>query len=569
METNVLSVAGRGRLQMFAGRRAQVTLAVLVLASHMPFFVLHLTNLWRYRPQYDFFPVLLAAFAWLVWRHWPSEAIHTKASQRAARLLLLLGFACLVASVVLFSPSLGAVAAVLSSGGLLFLASRAVFRQLLPGCLLLWPMITPLWRLDDQVFRLLQGLTAHFSSRLLELIRIDHLLVGNVFHLADRQFFEADTCTGATSPLLLIAAGVLLAILLRRAWLHVVLLIGVSVFWSVAISVARVTLVVFVTTRWQIDLSEGWQHHVLSYSLVVIGFLLLLSTDRLLAGLLAPVLDLRRAGKASSVEGGRYAGDPLSRLWNRVIVMVSYAPAKASEKAETAMSAAARTTRLLLAGVPFGCLGVLQLLLLQAPQRPSAPAPGFAVTFEETWLPQRLGDWQRIGYQAHERKPGSDEGQFSHTWRYQAGESVASVSVDFPFLNRHEPTGCYAAKGWIVMERAVRQKVDGGPVVEVLLSKPSGETGHLLFRLFDDAGRPIEPRASIWAKLRDRIARNPLWAILGLEDQTASLAQSTLQVQQFIAGTDALDEAQRQNAAEIYLQLRRRLVERWRADAVE
>ena len=110
---------------MAVGRRAQMALVALLLASHLPFFVLHLVNLWRYRPHYEFVPILLAAFAWLVWKRWPDETVHTRTSWLTAWLMLLLGLACLAASVVLFSPWVGAVATVFSVGGLLLAVRRA------------------------------------------------------------------------------------------------------------------------------------------------------------------------------------------------------------------------------------------------------------------------------------------------------------------------------------------------------------------------------------------------------------------------------------------------------------
>jgi len=539
----------------------------LVVVGVLPFFVQHLLNLWRYRPHYEFFPLVLAAFAYLAWRRWPSDAIHTRASRWTARFVLLLGFTVLATSVVLFSPWLGAIAAVISAGGvLLLLLGWAAVGRLLTVWLLLWLVIPPPWRLDDDLIRLLQNLTARSGSMLLEMVRVDHLLAGNVFRLPGRELFVAEACSGVNSQLVLIAVSVLLVVVLRRTWLHAILLVATSVFWSTVVNTVRVNLIVVAAVQWDIDLSEGWRHQVLGHTLVLIGFLLLLSTDRLLAGLLAPVLDFRRAATDPDFEGMPLATDPLSRLWNRVVAAVSRAASGTPDRVEGHVPAFAGGKRTLLAAGPFGCLGVLQLLLLMSPQAPEIRVEGLATMFEETWLPPRTGNWQRVEYRTEERELSSDEGEFTHVWVYHSGDRIANVSVDFPFMGWHEVTRCYKARGWVVERRTVRRESAEGSFVEVQLSKPNGEAGYLLFSLFDGGARPVEPKSTHWTGLRGKLARSPLLALMGQGHRTVSQTQTTLQIQQFIGGNYPLDESQRQTADEVYVEFRRRLLQRWQSD---
>ena len=44
---------------------------VLILLSPLPLFVEHLHNLWRVKPHYQFFPLLLIGFGCLLWPRWP------------------------------------------------------------------------------------------------------------------------------------------------------------------------------------------------------------------------------------------------------------------------------------------------------------------------------------------------------------------------------------------------------------------------------------------------------------------------------------------------------------------
>lgn len=568
--SGMLVDSGQGDTPSFGGRRAPLALAAVLLAGHVPFFVLHLINLWRYRPHYEFAPIVLVAFVWLVWKRRPSETVHTKCSRLAAWFLLLLGLACLAASVVLFSPWVGAVAAVFSAGGLmLLLAGRDAFARLLPVWLLLWLVIPPPFRLDDQLIRLLQGLTARFSGRLLEMVGVRHLLAGNVFRLPDRELFVAEACSGINSQLVLIAMSVLLVILLRRAWLHAILLIAASVFWSVVVNTTRVTLIVLAAVRWDIDLSDGWQHEVLGHALALIGVFLLLGTDQLLSGLLASVLDYRRAQARGEYERAPLANDPLSRLWNAVIARVSMEPPEPTQEVGTAAPPGMAGRRSLLAVAPFGCLGVLQLVLLLSPNTPEIRAEGLAAAFQEDWLPQQIASWERIEYNTDDRDRSSDEGQYSRRWVYRYEDHVASVSVDFPFLGWHDTTRCYKSRGWTEEKRTVRRVKHGGAFVQVDLSKSNGEVGYLLFSLFDGAGQAVEPRSTHWSGFRGKLARSPLLPLIGLGSRGASPTQTTLQIQAFIAGSYSLDQSQRQNVDDTYLDIRRRIVERWQGDIQE
>ncbi|MBC8869146.1 MAG: exosortase U [Planctomycetes bacterium] len=568
--TSVSLESDQGSSQLFAGRPAQLVLAALLLASHLPFFILHLANLWRYQPHYEFFPVLLAAFAWLVWKRWPSEKVHTRASRFIAWFLLLLGLVCLGTSVILFSPWVGAVATVFSVGGLLlFLAGRAAFRQLASVWLLLWLVIPPPFRLDDQLIRLLQSLTARCGGTLLEIMGIEHLLAGNVFRLPGRELFVAEACSGINSQLVLVAASVILVILLRRAWLHSILLIAASVFWSVVVNTARVTFIVLVAVRWDIDLSDGWQHQVLGHALALAGILLLLSTDQLLAGLLASVLDFRRAAMRGEQERAPLARDPLSRLWNVVIACKWEKAPEPSEQFEMAAPPATAGKRSLLAAVPFGCLGALQLVLLLVPHTLEISADGLAATFQEDWLPQRLGRWERSEYRTHERERSSDDGLYSCQWVYQSEDHVATVSLDFPFFGWHELTRCYESRGWREEKRTVRQAKDGGFFVQVDLSKPNGEAGYLLFGLFDGAAQPIEPMSTNWPGIRGKLARSPLLPLLGLESRAITSTQTTLQIQVFVGSNYPLDQSQRQIVDDTYVDIRHRIVKRWQTDIRE
>ncbi len=546
----------------------------ILLSSHLPFFLLHLWNLWRYRPHYEFFPLVLAAAAWLMWRRWPRGAVqHTRLTRILGALLLMMGFGMLAGAVLLFSPWLGAIATLLSLGGVLLrMKGQSAWRELTGAWLLLWLVIPPPLRLDDELIRVLQSVTARTTSGLLELMHVDHLLAGNVFRLPDRELFVAEACSGVHSQLVLIAVSVVLAVVWRRSLLHTVFLVAASVFCAATANTARVLLIVLAAARWGVDLSVGWQHEVLGYSLVAVGLLFLLSADRLLLGLLAPILAFWRAESDPDFDPERHmvpeARDPLSRVWNTLVARRRTAESTTDplEPEPSPARSEIGSRRLLLICVPFAVLGILQIAVLATAYAPEIRAERMEAAFQKTWLPERVGQWEQKDYQAVQRDLSSDEGQFSRTWVFQSTEQMASVSADFPFLGWHELTRCYQSRGWTEVSRVVRADDETGPYVAVQLSKSNGEAGYLLFSLFDAAARPVPPRTTHWRGIRGKLAGSPLPALFGFGDGTVSPTQTTLQIQQFIAGGYLLDASQREAAEQMYLDFRRRLVSRWQAD---
>jgi exosortase len=519
----------------------------------------------------------MVAFVWLVWQRWPEEIRHTWASRLAGWTFTLLGLAALVVAVGLHSPWVGTVAAVLAVGGLLFLfAGRDAFDSLLPVWLLLYLIIPPPFRLDLQLIHELQAMTSHTSTKLLDFVGVNHLLEGNVFHLPTRRLFVAEACSGIHSQLVLIAASILLVILLRRTWLHAILLIVASICFSTLINVIRVTSVVFVAAHWDLYWTDGWKHNLLGYSLTLAGLFLLISADLLLAGLLAPVLELADAEDELSPEGIPLPTDPLSRLWNLVVARISSdAIAASSEEVELSpgelpssretVAGQAPTRRWSLTGlflfpvaVAFCCLGLLHVLvLLRVPESAEVPLDTVATELQEDWLPSELGGWQCREYEVVERETGSDAGQFSRVWLYESGDRTARVSADFPFLGWHELTNCFTSIGWTKVSRTVYQDDALGPFVEVVFLKPAGEVGHLYFSNFDAAGRPIEPRATHWQGWRGKLAHSPLWNLLGRGEQHIIPSETTIQFQLFHVSQVRVDEEQRQETRALYLQFRR------------
>jgi hypothetical protein len=343
------------------------------------------------------------------------------------------------------------------------------------------------------------------------------------------------------------------------------------VFWSLVANVLRVTLIVIAAGEFGVDLSEGWLHEVLGHVLLILGFLLLLSTDQLLAGLLAPMQN-------DGTRRNRWA-----KLWNALVT--GHSGSKRRRMSETTTvettddpnltSAPVTTGRrsfgvLVVSLVVFVPLIVVQLPLLVRGGGARIEPVRFESAFAAVWLPERLGAWERASFEQQERDASSDEGQYSQVWRYRSKDVSAHISIDYPFSGWHELSRCYVAQGWRELARTTHRAGDrsfGGEYVEVEFVKPTGETGFLLFALFDGTGGPLTPRSTHWRGLRAKIARSPTMALLQGGESKLGMTSTSLQVQLFIhAGTPPADE-DRQELRRLFLQCLERIHRQWRSQS--
>ena len=167
-------------------------------------------------------------------------------------------------------------------------------------------------------------------------------------------------------------------------------------------------------------------------------------------------------------------------------------------------------------------------------------------------LPASSGPFQRQGMETASREFGNEFGRFSQRWTYRWGSRRAIVSLDGPYLGWHELTQCYIGQGWTCLE-ALGPAGEAGSraIAAVRLEWPPGRTGDLLFSVFDERGRVLEPenpgdRAAI---IRDRLA---FWQ--------SSSQRRTYQIQLFVPGTVPLTPAEREQALAFLRRVRSQLV---------
>ncbi len=530
-----------------AGAPGRTIWSVAIVVACLPFMVLHLVHLWDHRPHYQFFPAVLIGVGILLWLRWPrGTVVRSRLSRFLANGLLLGGLVMGAIAVRFFSPWLGAIAFVLALGGVIFSKTGSTgLKDLLPVWLLLWLIIPPPWPLDDQAIRGLQQLTATYTSNALEFIGIPHLLAGKVFRLPDRELFVAEACSGIHSQLVLVAAAAFFCVVMRRHWFHSLLLIAAAVFWSIAMNVVRVGTVVAVAQRMGIDLSTGVVHEVLGHVLLVVGFLLLLSTDQLLISLLPLrwILEFPEDFKPEYVaefqDSQETTDTPPTPTAN-----VRPGPVRRALPALTLCL--------------YVAIGALQLVWIgSSPASVSIDLDAYLNAFPQDCLPAEINGWQQFSFETEERDLTSDAGHFSRIWHYKSGYRDAMVSVDFPFVGWHDLSGCYVGRGWDIRETTVHA-VDDWPMVEVEMTLPTGEFGTLLYCLVNPAGDPLLPPDEVEGYWRTRMQGQ-----LPNANRLAGDSETSVQFQQFLISEYRLLEQDRMELLNLFGHVRNQMRDDW------
>lgn len=513
--------------------------AVAAIAAHAPLVSLHVKRMWGVE-HYQYLPFLLAAVVVIGWKRL-RQPLQSRRSHRSQLFVptLLAGVGCLGVAVLLWSPWLATLAAILSGYGLLLgVAPRPAARRL-ATVWLLWLLILPLpfgW--DFRLISQLQFLAARLGSDLLEFLRVDHVLAGSTIEVSNRTFLVEEACSGARSFFSLVTMAAVLAVYAGRGLLHGGLLILAGAIWAIALNVIRIVTTVAVYQAFNIDISLGWRHQVAGIAVFILAAFLLLGTDRLL---------LFFCSRSDPVVGRPPAHGP------------------------RAARHLARQALLLLVALGFALLCVVQVKTFQSL---GVAFGGEAAPLEwarqSSSLKKTMGPWSLVDFQIEQRSTNSIFGKHSSIWRYESDDSAAIVSLDYPFVGWHPLQDCYAHQGWIV-EPAVtvpQSEFSSDEHVAVAdLTRPPGEHARLLFCEFDSSGellprpRTIELGVKSWqAELRNRWAR----AVA----RTGRISQ-TYQLQVLATSSRPLTEEQILAIEWLFQQVQNNVLTRFRSQARE
>lgn len=575
--------SGLGRAPAWRRVCAYAADLALVLV-HVPLLAIHLGLLWK-REGGWLWPLLILAVIGLVWDRQPQERpTFCLLTRVLASTFLFSALALLAVATALFSPRLGAAAAILAAGSLLIGAAGDRFwRDLLPAWALCWLLVPPWEIVQNSVCGWLTRQVARWASALLDQMGYLHVLAGDVIEFPGWEVSLQACCGGIRCLVPLMALVAAYVVWARRGWLHSLLVLASVIAWACFADLAGVLVCSTAAGTSGANWADGEMGPLVRAGAFALAVVLAASTDQLigplanaatfqlhsLAGLLGRLLTPRRqspltgAGVGAGPGGPVAAGTTVSATGDR---MEDSPGGNKSRQREEAWGFWTNAACLAIGG---------GLALLQLPVLPPLNAfPGERrstcglCAISERFFPEKLMGWSKRSFHSAARPPGSDEGEHSRTWRYESGAGSATVGVDFPFAGWRDVTGCYGRQAWSVRYQGITELPSGRggeriACVEVGLCGPSGEFGLLLYGLFTAEGRPLDPPTArpSWAqRLQSAWESAPLRAWWSGRLSARGGGQGILCRLRLLIHSDApLSSRARKNALDAYRVLSREL----------
>ncbi|HYO23993.1 MAG TPA: exosortase U [Lacipirellulaceae bacterium] len=488
--------------------------ALLVACAYGPLLVEYFTNLWQ-KPYYQHFPFVLVAFAWLVGsrtRLDPQARWNESVAARAgAALLAMAAWGLLALAYWVFSPWLGFVSLVLLVAALLAaLPVNSEGHGAIGAWLLLWLMVPLPQNRDYELVAMLQRMSSRASSFVLDSLGILHAMDGNTLTLAGKRFFVDEACSGIISVMSIVACAAIYGVWRGRSAAHVLLLIVAGICWATVMNTVRISSIAWVFNGWNVDWSTGAVHEALSLFIFTITFAALISTDALLAVVMAPIGPAWLARFGDPIGWGR----SLAEVWDRGLADVETDAAAGLGGAPAASRGPAKDAR---RRPPWGVVAALALLFAvlpavhfgraQTPRGEStakksevfAQVLNRALAIDQPFLPERVGDLQQVRFFSQERTREDALGNHSRSHEFADDRGVRYLaSCDFAYEDGwHELTICYQGVGWTLDSREVLldPPTDGQPAwprMEATFTRPGSRYAYLVVCAFDEAGNPVE-----------------------------------------------------------------------------
>lgn len=445
----------------------------LPAVAMVPMLVFQWQNLMS-RPERQFFPALV-----LIAFFFPLRALltqqdgeeHTVPALRLAVAVaaLQLALLCYGLSVWAFSPWLAHVAAI----GVFFAWSLVRCIDSRPTSVLAWTgllVITlplPL-NYDAGLVSTLQTASSWACSMALDALTVPHLRLANVIEMRDRQFFIEEACSGIGSMYALLAVAAFLLLINRRSLIVATLTLLSVPVWAMLGNFLRLLAVTLGHHYYQRDLSHGSDHELLGLITFGVAALGLWVTEWILANCSQPIppVDDEYAFlfrtvnswlnwphpdpfvEANEVEHDAASGQPggarggmLRRVAMRPIRLWAVGPVRWLVCGSAAVA-------LILGIAPAVVLArgtAADVLVFGLPEYSDADLKKFPGAKA---MPERLGEWQRMGFTTQQRSTASLFGAHSLIWEYARNEHRMLLSLDFPFRGPHPLELCYRSSGW-------------------------------------------------------------------------------------------------------------------------
>lgn len=593
----------------------------LAIVAQLPMLLLYFKGLWE-RPHYQSFPFAIIAAAALAFMRWPFNAEMPFHRSLASDVLLIIGLISAFIGLLFVEPWFAAFSVLMIITSLLARTYDGETKNSLWTCALpLYVCLALPMNYDSIVITRLQAYSAGFTSRLLDLIGLGHHMNGTVINVPGmQQYGVEEACSGIVSfftllaitavfivwsrristprpvtTVMLLITGALLCVfdlsigslvsasdttitgmfrfivslqgylMLTGLALMLISVLGFragvlimsAVFWALFMNTVRIFLIPVSDYMLGFDLSHGIAHDLLGYTVLTIGALLIFSTDQFLMFLFGPV-------EATEDSAGQF-GRSITKFWNSFLAGNTDEESTTRRKSRSRKPVSGMGRKLIWAvAILMVGFGLFQLVDVQRSfAQPNLKFRFFdadvTVDYEENDVPQELeGNWKQVSYQTEDRTQGSDLGQRSDVWQFQAPRCLAAASIDQTFPGWHELTTCYKNQGWELQtrKRIAPEPKEGEihwPYIEAHFVKNTGEKGYLLFSHFDAFGEPVDAPDK-WGSLNSFIirARNRFSHRI-----RANLFQGEIyQTQVFLRSFNRLDEDVQAEVNDRYLKLR-------------
>lgn len=500
----------------------------VVFAAYLPLLWLHGQTLWQ-KPHYQFFPLVIVGALALAANRWQGMGALNPGAPSIVYPSAILMLLSLTAAALFDSPWVGAVAWLAAILAVLYgIGGATLLYRMLPAWALLWLAIPIPLDYDRKLITALQLFTAKWSSVVLDMLRITHVMQGAVVEVPEKRLLVEEACSGIHSLFATLCCTLFFIFWSRIPLVRGVLLMVSAVFWVIVANVARVVVVTIVDTKLKINVTEGLPHEMVSFIIFAVILGLVFSTDRLLL-----FLTPRRLVRSTpDVDHGTTALPDVRKTW-----LGSYP----------------------LAGA-FAALALIQFIVFLPSSADALTIPRMA----EESLPPKCVGCERTRYEIQERTDQKmvDEGQFSQRWIYQLGRNVAMVSLDYPFHGYHDLSICYRNSGWQVSNPKPITVTDARGAEQTLQEQSMTMLdlqGYLLFGVYDTTGKSLNPVSD---DIRRRLARGMVrfervLKLLGMKSASQTLAGPTgptYQIQLLVQSYTPLTEQEKQQAQSLFQQ---------------
>jgi exosortase len=513
------------------------------------------------KPQYQYFPFVIGAFGWILWRNAQLAEPRIGGFQILNRVGVIaaaaVAWALLALAYLANSPWLAMISAIILIGSCFLRISREWRVPYLWGIwAMLWLIIPPPMNRDQQLISWLQQLSSQLSSVLLDWCGVDHLMEGNVLLMPDKQLFVDEACSGIVSVLSIIACAAIYGIWRNRPAFHVVALALAGVGWATLMNVFRISSIAIAYNWYGLDWSSGTSHEILGLIIFTFTFLALISTDYLLLAMLAPI----------AVRDGVPLGEELTygaslvAIWDRLQQVGTSALDSDARKSFNIRPVPELGKRF-----AFGIVGICLFALLGSGQLlvNAMYNPTFAksdrsirkgLTLEADDLNVTIDGVRKIGFKPQERDASSAFGNYSRIYEYKdTADNLYLVSCDFPFgPTWHDLTICYLGVGWSLTDVSnIRPPIAPGDTaweyVEANFDRPDGTTALVEYSVFDETGRTLHPPS--------RTIFGDIWHTLKKEYQERQ-TEKQFQIQVFTTANGGISDQQRATAGQLLLAAR-------------